>query len=52
MSEIATAPVTGFKGSGWGSQNSHYGIGEWMFNKHVSLRPQNIRADAHQMNGQ
>jgi acyl-CoA reductase-like NAD-dependent aldehyde dehydrogenase len=35
----STAPVTGFKGSGWGSNGGGYGVEEFMFNKHVCLCP-------------
>ena len=33
----SSAPVTGYKGSGWGSNGGGYGIEEFMFNKHVAL---------------
>ncbi|OQV06557.1 hypothetical protein CLAIMM_11107 [Cladophialophora immunda] len=35
----STAPVTGYKGSGWGSNGGGYGVEEFMFNKHVCLCP-------------
>lgn len=35
----STAPVTGYKASGWGSNGGGYGIEEFMFNKHVCLCP-------------
>ncbi|OAG40781.1 hypothetical protein AYO21_05079 [Fonsecaea monophora] len=37
MSVNVAAPQTGFKGSGWGSNGAAYGIGEFLFSKHVSL---------------
>ncbi|EXJ66245.1 uncharacterized protein A1O5_10397 [Cladophialophora psammophila CBS 110553] len=39
MSVNVSAPQTGFKGSGWGSNGAAYGIGEFLFSKHVSLTP-------------
>ncbi len=33
----SSAPVTGYKGSGWGSNGGGYGVEEFMFNKHVAL---------------
>lgn len=35
----STAPVTGYKGSGWGSNGGGYGVEEFVFNKHVCLCP-------------
>lgn len=35
----STAPVTGYKSSGWGSNGGGYGVEEYMFNKHVCLCP-------------
>ena len=35
----STAPVTGYKSSGWGSNGGGYGVGEFMFNKHICLCP-------------
>lgn len=35
----STSPVTGYKGSGWGSNGGGYGVEEFMFNKHLSLCP-------------
>lgn len=35
----STSPVTGYKGSGWGSNGGGYGVEEFMFNKHVCLCP-------------
>lgn len=32
------APATGYKGSGWGSNNGRHGVEEFLFNKWVSLR--------------
>ncbi|KIW88162.1 uncharacterized protein Z519_11273 [Cladophialophora bantiana CBS 173.52] len=36
VNEVSAAQ-TGFKGSGWGSNGAAYGIGEFLFSKHVSL---------------
>jgi acyl-CoA reductase-like NAD-dependent aldehyde dehydrogenase len=33
----ATLPVSGVKGSGWGNQNSRYGLREYLFDKTVTL---------------
>ena len=33
----SSAPVTGYKGSGRGSNGGGYGVEEFMFNKHVAL---------------
>lgn len=35
----STSPVTGYKGSGWGSNGGGYGVEEFMFNKHLCLCP-------------
>ncbi len=34
----ATLPVKGVKGSGWGNQNSRYGLREYLYDKTVTLR--------------
>lgn len=39
LNVTSTTPVTGYKGSGWGSNGGGYGVEEFMFNKHVFLRP-------------
>ncbi len=35
----SSAPVTGYKASGWGSNGGGYGVEEFLFNKHVCLCP-------------
>lgn len=35
----STAPVTGHKGSGWGSNGGGYGVEEFTFHKHICLCP-------------
>lgn len=37
LNVLSTAPVTGYKKSGWGSNGGGYGVEEFMFNKHVNL---------------
>jgi acyl-CoA reductase-like NAD-dependent aldehyde dehydrogenase len=39
LNTTSTTPVTGYKGSGWGSNGGGYGVEEFMFNKHVLLCP-------------
>jgi acyl-CoA reductase-like NAD-dependent aldehyde dehydrogenase len=37
--KTAAGPAGGIKGSGWGSNNGHYGIEQFLYNKALSLVP-------------
>ena len=44
VTSIVTAPVGGVKASGWGRNNSHWGLGEFLVDKMVSMHGEGSEA--------